>query len=60
MPFEHEHGRIGAIMAVLGSICTSHEENSGKAYMAPKWLNMHGGIVSYPGRVFSNDLAILG
>ena len=28
--------------------------------MAPKWLNMHGSIVSYPGRVFGDDLAILG
>ena len=27
---------------------------------APKWLNMHGSIVSYPGRVFGDDLAILG
>ena len=28
--------------------------------MAPKWLNKHGSIVSYPGRVFGDDLAILG
>ena len=30
-PFEHENGRIVAIMAVLESKFTSHEENSGKA-----------------------------
>ena len=38
----------------------SHEENLRKAQSAQEWSNMHGIIVSYPGRVFGDDLIILG